>query len=100
MESEKIKSAFFDETGVFIYSTPTHVKYCLVNPSGAVKAHDHTEGVFVTVNDIYYLISREGSTLRYIGRDGALSTLEISIAEMMGKVALKAGNVDAVVEIL
>ena len=29
-EGCKIKSGFFDENGVFIYSTPNHIKYLMV----------------------------------------------------------------------
>lgn len=100
VESEKIKSGIFDDMGVFIYTTPTHVKYCMLNPSGSLKSQDYTVGVLQTVNDIYYLTNRTGSTLRYISRDGSLGTLEVNIAEMMAKYALKNGNVQTVVDIL
>ena len=54
-ETEKIKSGIFDDLGIFIYSTPTHVKYCLLNPSGSIKGQDNAVGVLQTINDIYYL---------------------------------------------
>ena len=100
-ESEKVKSGFFDrEQGVFLYSTPAHLKYCLLNPQASSPPKGVATGLLRTVSEVCYLTHREGASLSYLGRDGQPGAVNVSVAELMAKVALRRGDVGAVAELL
>ncbi|QEU59007.1 Cop1 [Kluyveromyces lactis] len=60
-ESIRIKSASWDETGVLIYSTLNHIKYCLLNgDSGIIKTLEKTLYINKVHGKFVYALNREG----------------------------------------
>ncbi|PIN21684.1 Vesicle coat complex COPI, alpha subunit [Handroanthus impetiginosus] len=78
-ETIRVKSGAWDDNGVFIYTTLTHIKYCLPNgDSGIIKTLD----VPVYVTKIY------GNTIFCLERDGKNRPIIIDSTEYIFKLSL------------
>ncbi|CAK5274683.1 unnamed protein product [Mycena citricolor] len=82
-ETIRIKSGAWDDSGVFIYSTLNHVKYCL--PQG-----DH--GVICTLDNPVYLTRVKNKTVHCLDRSGRPRTITFDPTEYRFKLALLKGN--------
>ncbi|KAJ0961936.1 hypothetical protein J5N97_029764 [Dioscorea zingiberensis] len=60
-ETIRVKSGAWDENGVFIYSTLTHIKYCLPNGDN---------GIIRTLDVPIYITKVSGSNIYCLDRDG------------------------------
>ncbi len=78
-ETIRVKSGAWDESGVFIYTTLNHIKYCLPNgDSGIVRTLDVP--IYIT------RVSKE--TLFCLDRDGKNRVIQIDPTEYLFKLAL------------
>ncbi|XP_042063672.1 coatomer subunit alpha-1-like [Salvia splendens] len=90
-ETIRVKSGAWDDNGVFIYTTLTHIKYCLPNgESGIIKTLD----VPVYVTKIY------GSTIFCLDRDGISRPIIIDSTEYIFKLSLLRKRYDQVMSMI
>ncbi|OCH86856.1 coatomer subunit alpha-2 [Obba rivulosa] len=82
-ETIRIKSGAWDDSGVFIYSTLNHIKYCLAQG-------DH--GVICTLDNPVYLTRVKGKTVHCLDRSARPRTITIDPTEYRFKVALLRNN--------
>ncbi|KDQ58434.1 hypothetical protein JAAARDRAFT_128617 [Jaapia argillacea MUCL 33604] len=82
-ETIRIKSGAWDDSGVFIYSTLNHIKYCL--PQG-----DH--GVICTLDNPVYLTRVKGKTIHCLDRSARPRTITFDPTEYRFKMALVKNN--------
>ncbi|THH32069.1 hypothetical protein EUX98_g2109 [Antrodiella citrinella] len=82
-ETIRIKSGAWDDTGVFIYSTLNHIKYCLAQG-------DH--GVICTLDNPVYLTRVKGKTVHCLDRSARPRTITIDPTEYRFKLALLRNN--------
>jgi coatomer protein complex subunit alpha (xenin) len=78
-ESTRIKSGQWDRTGVFIYSTSTHIKYVLPNGD---------QGVIRTIEQPLYITSVKGGVIYFIDRENVCGSMTIDCSEFLLKLAL------------
>ncbi|KAI0280233.1 coatomer subunit alpha-2 [Russula aff. rugulosa BPL654] len=90
-ETIRIKSGAWDDSGVFIYSTLNHVKYCL--PQG-----DH--GVICTLDNPVYLTRIKGKVVHCLDRSARPRTITIDPTEYRFKLALIRDNYDEVLYLI
>ena len=107
-ETIRIKSGAWDDSGVFIYSTLNHVKYCL--PQGFVfylwylipfsfhKYSDH--GVICTLDNPVYLTRIKGKVVHCLDRSARPRTITIDPTEYRFKLALIRDNYDEVLYLI
>ncbi|KAK4486814.1 hypothetical protein RD792_006593 [Penstemon davidsonii] len=90
-ETIRVKSGAWDDNGVFIYTTLTHIKYCLPNgDSGIIKTLD----VPVYITKIY------GSTIFCLDRDGKNRPIIIDSTEYIFKLSLLRKRYDQVMSMI
>nr|XP_004238316.1 coatomer subunit alpha-1 [Solanum lycopersicum] len=90
-ETIRVKSGAWDDNGVFIYTTLTHIKYCLPNgDSGIIKTLD----VPVYISKIY------GNTIFCLDRDGKNRPIIIDSTEYIFKLALLRKRYDQVMSMI
>lgn len=90
-ETIRVKSGSWDDNGVFIYTTLTHIKYCLPNgDSGIIKTLD----VPVYVTKIY------GNTIFCLDRDGKNRPIIIDSTEYIFKLSLLKKRYDHVMSMI
>ncbi|KAG6422669.1 hypothetical protein SASPL_113046 [Salvia splendens] len=90
-ETIRVKSGSWDDNGVFIYTTLTHIKYCLPNgDSGIIKTLD----VPVYVTKIY------GNTIFCLDRDGKNGPIIIDSTEYIFKLSLLKKRYDHVMSMI
>ncbi|KAI5659247.1 hypothetical protein M9H77_28040 [Catharanthus roseus] len=90
-ETIRVKSGAWDDNGVFIYTTLTHIKYCLPNgDSGTIK----TLEVPVYVTKIY------GNTIFCLDRDGKCRPIIIDSTEYIFKLSLLRKRYDQVMSMI
>ncbi|KAK4351922.1 hypothetical protein RND71_027440 [Anisodus tanguticus] len=90
-ETIRVKSGAWDDNGVFIYTTLTHIKYCLPNgDSGIIKTLD----VPVYISKIY------GNTIFCLDRDGKNCPIIIDSTEYIFKLALLRKRYDQVMSMI
>ncbi|KAL0351810.1 UNVERIFIED_CONTAM: Coatomer subunit alpha-1 [Sesamum calycinum] len=90
-ETIRVKSGAWDGNGVFIYTTLTHIKYCLPNgDSGIIKTLD----VPVYITKIY------GSTIFCLDRDGKNRPIIIDSTEYIFKLSLIRKRYDQVMSMI
>ncbi|TFK26152.1 coatomer subunit alpha-2 [Coprinopsis marcescibilis] len=82
-ETIRIKSGAWDDSGVFIYSTLNHVKYCL--PQG-------DNGVICTLDNPVYLTRVKGKTIYCLDRSARPRTITFDPTEYRFKLALLRNN--------
>ncbi|KAF7316415.1 Coatomer subunit alpha [Mycena indigotica] len=90
-ETIRIKSGAWDDSGVFIYSTLNHIKYCL--PQG-----DH--GVICTLDNPVYLTRVKGKTVHCLDRSGRPRTITFDPTEYRFKLALLKNNYEEMLYII
>ncbi|KAG2008409.1 coatomer subunit alpha-2 [Coprinopsis cinerea AmutBmut pab1-1] len=90
-ETIRIKSGAWDDSGVFIYSTLNHVKYCL--PQG-----DH--GVICTLDNPVYLTRVKGKTVYCLDRSARPRTITFDPTEYRFKLALLKNNQEEMLHII
>ncbi|KAG6890249.1 hypothetical protein C0992_002658 [Termitomyces sp. T32_za158] len=90
-ETIRIKSGAWDDSGVFIYSTLNHVKYCL--PQG-----DH--GVICTLDNPVYLTRIKGKTVHCLDRSARPRTITFDPTEYRFKLALLRNNYEEMLYII
>ena len=62
-ETIRVKSAAWSDTGVLIYTTLNHIKYCLPHgDSGIVRTLENPVYVVSVVGDVIHALDREGKT--------------------------------------
>lgn len=107
-ETIRIKSGAWDDTGVFIYSTLNHVKYCLsqgcVYCSVTYWRHmnlfhsDH--GVICTLDNPVYLTRVKGKTVHCLDRSARPRTITFDPTEYRFKLALLKNNYEEMLYII
>jgi len=70
-ETIRVKSAAWDDTGVLVYTTLNHIKYCLPNGDS---------GIIRTLEVPVYITRVSGSSLHCLDRDGKTRQIQVSIA--------------------
>ncbi|XP_051149994.1 coatomer subunit alpha-1-like [Andrographis paniculata] len=86
-ETIRVKSGAWDDNGVFIYTTLTHIKYCLPNGDcGIIKTLD----IPVYISKIY------GSTIFCLDRDGKNRPIIVNSTEYIFKLSLLKKRFDQV----
>ncbi len=87
-ETIRIKSAAWDDTGVLIYTTLNHIKYCLsTGDSGVVRTLESPVYLTRVHNDIVYCLDREAKP----------RAVQINSAEYKFKLALSEKKYDVVI---
>ncbi|XP_019152993.1 PREDICTED: coatomer subunit alpha-2-like [Ipomoea nil] len=90
-ETIRVKSGAWDDNGVFIYTTLTHIKYCLPNgDSGIIKTLD----IPVYITKIY------GNTIFCLDRDGKNRPIIIDSTEYIFKLSLLRKRYDQVMNMI
>nr|GMC52242.1 coatomer subunit alpha-1-like [Ipomoea batatas] len=90
-ETIRVKSGAWDDNGVFIYTTLTHIKYCLPNgDSGIIKTLD----IPVYITKIY------GNTIFCLDRDGKNRPIIIDSTEYIFKLSLLKKRYDQVMSMI
>ncbi|KAK4490292.1 hypothetical protein RD792_000959 [Penstemon davidsonii] len=90
-ETIRVKSGAWDDHGVFIYTTLTHIKYCLPNgDNGIIKTLD----VPVYITKIY------GNTIFCLDRDGKNRPIIIDSTEYIFKLSLLRKRYDQVMSMI
>ncbi|KAJ3535115.1 hypothetical protein NM688_g7025 [Phlebia brevispora] len=90
-ETIRIKSGAWDDSGVFIYSTLNHIKYCLAQG-------DH--GVICTLDNPVYLTRVKGKTVHCLDRSARPRTITIDPTEYRFKLALLRNNYEEMLYII
>lgn len=90
-ETIRIKSACWDETGVLIYSTLNHIRYCLLNGD---------KGIIKTLENTLYINKVHGKLIYALDRDGEMKILSIDPTEYRFKKALANKNFPEVLRII
>lgn len=108
-ETIRIKSGAWDDSGVFVYSTLNHIKYCLaqglvylmdgVQKQADVRAcRDH--GVICTLDNPVYLTRVKGKTVHCLDRSARPRTITIDPTEYRFKLALLRNNYEEMLHII
>lgn len=88
-ETIRVKSGAWDDSGVFIYTTLNHIKYCLPNGDS---------GIIRTLDVPVYITRVFGNSVFCLDRDGKTRTIQIDTTEFMFKLALIQVRVCGVLE--
>ncbi len=86
-ETIRVKSGAWDESGVFIYTTVNHIKYCLPNGDS---------GIVRTLDVPIYITKVSKNTLFCLDRDGKNRVIQIDPTEYSFKLALLQRKYDQV----
>lgn len=90
-ETIRIKSAAWDDTGVLIFSTLNHIKYCLLNgDSGIIKTLERT----------LYISKAHGKLIYALNRKGEVEIITVDSTEYRFKKALVNKNFQEVLRII
>lgn len=90
-ETIAIKGGAFDESGVFIYTTLSHMKYCLPNgDTGTIK----------TLKTPLYLLKVKANAVYFMDRDAQAKLTYIDATEYKFKLALLKGNLRDIYSII
>lgn len=90
-ETIRVKSGAWDETGVFIYTTLNHIKYCL--PNGDT-------GIIRTLDVPVYITKVSGNTIYCLDRDGKNRAIVIDATEYVFKLFLLKKRYDQVMSMI
>ena len=69
-ETIRVKSAAWDDTGVLVYTTLNHIKYCLPNGDS---------GIIRTLEVPVYITRVSGSSLHCLDRDGKTRQIQVGL---------------------
>mmetsp|Transcript_23313 Transcript_23313/g.51496 ORF Transcript_23313/g.51496 Transcript_23313/m.51496 type:complete len:1215 (-) Transcript_23313:268-3912(-) len=78
-EHIRVKSGVWDENGVFVYATLSHVKYCLTNGDG---------GVIHSLQNPIYISRVHKHQMYYIDRDQVVNKQRLNCTEYLFKLSL------------
>jgi len=78
-ENIRVKSGAWDEHGVFVYSTLSHVKYCLPNGDN---------GIIHSLQTPIYIIRVNKQFMHYIDRENVVQKQRLNCTEYLFKLAL------------
>mmetsp|Transcript_113163 Transcript_113163/g.359656 ORF Transcript_113163/g.359656 Transcript_113163/m.359656 type:complete len:1221 (+) Transcript_113163:191-3853(+) len=78
-ENIRIKSGCWDENGVFIYSTLSHVKYCLLNGDS---------GIIHSLQSPVYIVRVHKQFLHFIDREQTVNKMRLNSNEYLFKLSL------------
>lgn len=78
-ENIRVKSGAWDENGVFIYATLSHVKYCLPNGDS---------GIIHSLSSPIYIVRVHKQSLYYIDREQSVQKQKLNCTEYLFKLAL------------
>ncbi|CAK9221718.1 unnamed protein product [Sphagnum jensenii] len=90
-ETIRVKSGAWDESGVFIYTTVNHIKYCLPNGDS---------GIVRTLDVPIYITRVSKNTLFCLDRDGKNRVIQIDPTEYSFKLALLQRKYDQVLQMI
>ncbi|EFJ41149.1 hypothetical protein VOLCADRAFT_77684 [Volvox carteri f. nagariensis] len=90
-ETIRVKSAAWDDSGVLLYTTLNHLKYCLPNGDS---------GIIRTLDSPLYVTRVAGGVVHALDREGKNRTIQVDPTEYMFKLALLQGRYDAVVNMV
>ncbi|KAL1533325.1 Coatomer [Salvia divinorum] len=90
-ETIRVKSGAWDDNGVFIYTTLTHIKYCLPNGDS---------GIIKTLDVPLYMTKIYGSTIFCLDRDGKSCPIIIDSTEYIFKLLLLRKRHDQVMSMI
>ncbi|KAL4183789.1 hypothetical protein AMTRI_Chr11g156850 [Amborella trichopoda] len=90
-ETIRIKSGAWDDNGVFIYTTLSHIKYCLPNGDN---------GIIRTLDEPVYVVRVFGNSVLCMSRDGSCTTLGIDSTEYLFKLSLIKKRYDQVMSMI
>lgn len=78
-ENIRMKSGAWDENGVFVYSTLSHVKYCLTNGDS---------GIIHSLQNPIYIVRVHKQFMYYIDRENTVNKMRLNCTEYLFKLAL------------
>mmetsp|Transcript_23197 Transcript_23197/g.64834 ORF Transcript_23197/g.64834 Transcript_23197/m.64834 type:complete len:1217 (-) Transcript_23197:83-3733(-) len=78
-ENIRLKSGAWDENGVFVYSTLSHVKYCLPNGDS---------GIIYSLQAPIYIVRVHNKFLYYVDREHNVNKQRLNCAEYLFKLSL------------
>eukprot|EP01117_Protostelium_nocturnum_P001657 TRINITY_DN1202_c0_g1_i1.p1 TRINITY_DN1202_c0_g1~~TRINITY_DN1202_c0_g1_i1.p1 ORF type:complete len:1246 (-),score=287.08 TRINITY_DN1202_c0_g1_i1:71-3808(-) len=90
-ESVRIKSGTWDDSGVFIYSTSNHIKYCLSNGDN---------GIIRTLDNPLYITGMKDNKVFCLDREGKTRTIMVDTTEFVFKNALVQRQYSAVLRMV
>ncbi|XAR64161.1 hypothetical protein NMG60_11024402 [Bertholletia excelsa] len=90
-ETIRVKSGAWDDYGVFLYTTLTHIKYCLPNGDS---------GIIKTLDVPLYITKIFGSTIFCLDRDGKNLAIIIDSSEYLFKLSLLKKRYEQVMSII
>ncbi|CAI5484716.1 unnamed protein product [Closterium sp. Yama58-4] len=90
-ETIRVKSGGWDDSGVFIYTTLNHLKYCLPNGDS---------GIIRTLDVPVYITKVEAGAVYCLDRDGKMRVVQIDSTEYMFKLALIQRKYDQVLAMI
>ena len=90
-ETIKIKSGVWDASGVFIYTTLNHIKYCLINGDS---------GIIRTISDPLYVVRIKGNLIHCLNRQGQVQAISFDPTEYRFKLALISRDYDKVFHLI
>jgi coatomer protein complex subunit alpha (xenin) len=90
-ETIRVKSAAWDDSGVLIYTTLNHIKYCLPNGDS---------GIIRTLDVPVYITRIVGNVLHCLDRDGKNRQIQVDPTEYMFKLALLQRKFDTVLKMI
>lgn len=90
-ETIRVKSGAWDDSGVFIFTTLNHIKYCLPNGDS---------GIIRTLEVPVYITKVSGSSVYSLDRDGKNRVIQIDTTEYMFKLALIQKRYDQVLQMI
>uniref|UniRef100_A0A7I4FAI8 Coatomer subunit alpha n=1 Tax=Physcomitrium patens TaxID=3218 RepID=A0A7I4FAI8_PHYPA len=90
-ETIRVKSGAWDDSGVFIYTTLNHIKYCLPNGDS---------GIIRTLDVPVYITKVSGNSIYCLDRDGKNRVIQIDATEYTFKLALIQRKFDQVLHIV
>ncbi|KAF6156180.1 hypothetical protein GIB67_007997 [Kingdonia uniflora] len=90
-ETIRIKSGAWDDSGVFIYTTLNHIKYCLPNGDN---------GIIRTLDVPIYITKISGNVIFCLDRDGKNRSITIDATEYVFKLSLLKKKYDQVMNMI
>ncbi|KAJ1435979.1 WD40/YVTN repeat-like-containing domain superfamily [Sesbania bispinosa] len=90
-ETIRVKSGGWDDSGVFIYTTLNHIKYCLPNGDS---------GIIKTLDVPIYIAKVSGNILFCLDRDGKSRAITIDATEYIFKLSLLKKRYDHVMNMI
>ncbi|GBG90440.1 hypothetical protein CBR_g50687 [Chara braunii] len=90
-ETIRVKSGAWDDSGVFVYTTLNHIKYCLPNGDS---------GIIRTLDVPVYVTRVSGNSVFCLDRDGKNRVIQIDCTEYTFKLALLQKKYDDVLQMI